>query len=73
MHDGRLKNLEEVIDHYNHINNKNPNLDPNLSKHGTKGLQLTKEDKSALIAFLKTLTDPKFQKRSSVKNNSPKP
>jgi len=53
--------LEEVIDHYDHTHAKTPNLDPNLSKHGTKGLQLSDQDKADIIAFLKTLTDPKFK------------
>lgn len=62
MHDGRLKTLEEVIDHYDHTHTKTPNLDPNLSKHRTTGLQLTAQDKADLVAYLKTLTDPKFKK-----------
>jgi len=62
MHDGRLKTLEEVIDHYDHTHTKTPNLDPNLSKHGTIGLQLTAQDKADLVAYLKTLTDSKFKK-----------
>jgi hypothetical protein len=38
-------------------------LDPNLAKHlRYNGLQLTKEDKAALVAFLKTLTDEGFGK-----------
>ncbi len=61
MHDGRFDTLEKVIDHYDHAHKTTPNLDPNLSKHGTLGLQLSQDDKAALVAFLKTLTDPKFK------------
>jgi len=64
MHDGRFQTLEQTIDHYDHAHAKTPNLDPNLSKHGKAGLQLTPQDKADLIAFLKTLTDPKFQSQS---------
>ncbi len=65
MHDGRFATLEEVIDHYDHGLNRSPTLDPNLAKHlRYKGLQLTNEDKDALVAFLKTLTDEGFVKDS---------
>jgi cytochrome c peroxidase len=55
MHDGRLATLEAVIDHYNRDVRNHPNLDgrarrPNLSRG----------EKAALVAFLKTLTDTKF-------------
>ena len=60
MHDGRFKTLEEVIEHYDHGVVRHPNLDPNLAKHPPQGLGLSKEDKAALVAFLKTLTDPAF-------------
>jgi hypothetical protein len=32
-------------------------LDPNLAKHPAGGLHLSLEDQSALVAFLKTLSD----------------
>ncbi|MCB1208001.1 MAG: c-type cytochrome [Verrucomicrobiales bacterium] len=58
MHDGRFTTLEEVIDHYDHGLKSSATLDPNLAKHIPQGgLRLSPEDKSALIAFLKTLTD----------------
>ena len=57
MHDGRFKSLEEVIDHYSSGVQRSPTLDPNLSKHPTEGMQLSRTDKKALVAFLKTLTD----------------
>jgi cytochrome c peroxidase len=60
MHDGRFKTLEEVIEHYDHGVERHPNLDPNLAKHPPEGLNLSREDKAALVAFLKTLTDPAF-------------
>jgi len=57
MHDGRFATLDEVIAHYDHGLQRSDTLDPNLAKHPAKGLGLSDEDKSALIAFLRTLTD----------------
>lgn len=57
MHDGRFKTLEQVVDHYNLVK-QSSTLDPSFQQqlpHG--GLQLTPQDKAALVAFLKTLTD----------------
>ncbi len=62
MHDGRFSTLEEVIDHYSNPIAQSPTLDPNLAKHPVAGLNLSASDKSALVAFLKTLTDEKFVK-----------
>ena len=60
MHDGRFKTLEEVIKHYNSGIHRSATLDPNLAKHPSSGLGLSAEDQAALVAFLKTLTDPQF-------------
>jgi cytochrome c peroxidase len=57
MHDGRFATLEEVVEHYSSGMQRTPTLDPNLAKHPEAGLQLTTEEKQALVAFLKTLTD----------------
>jgi cytochrome c peroxidase len=57
MHDGRFGTLEAVIDHYNDGLKRSNTLDPNLAKHlRYEGLGLTQEEKSALVAFLRTLT-----------------
>ena len=60
MHDGRFQTLEEVIAHYDHNLRRTATLDPNLAKHPSTGIRLSASDKSALVAFLKTLTDEKF-------------
>ncbi len=68
MHDGRFKTLEEVLDHYNEHIRDSTTLDPLIreaSNHTRKGdeppgLDLTEEEKAAVIAFLKTLTDQGF-------------
>lgn len=57
MHDGRFATLEEVIAHYDHGVRRTENLDPNLAKHSAKGLDLGEEDRAALAAFLRALTD----------------
>jgi cytochrome c peroxidase len=60
MHDGRFPTLEAVLDHYTSGVKPSATLDPNLAKHPGGGIPLSAEDKAALIAFLRTLTDPKF-------------
>jgi cytochrome c peroxidase len=56
MHDGRFNTLEEVIDHYDLVKNSST-LDPSFEQQLPNGLQLSAYDKSALVAFLKLLTD----------------
>ena len=60
MHDGRFQTLEEVVAHYDHGVARAANLDPNLAKHHASGLGLTSGEKSALLAFLHTLTDQRL-------------
>ena len=57
MHDGRFETIEEVIAHYNGPVHQSPTVDPALP---STGLGLKEADQKALIAFLKTLTDPRF-------------
>ncbi|MCO6479205.1 MAG: c-type cytochrome [Phaeodactylibacter sp.] len=60
MHDGRFATLEEVVEHYNSGLQMHPNLDHRLRENHSnnpKRLNLTNEEKAALVAFLKTLTD----------------
>ena len=60
MHDGRFQTLEQVVDHYDHGVVPSETLDPNLAKHPRAGLHLSAEDKHALVAFLKTLTEERL-------------
>jgi cytochrome c peroxidase len=56
MHDGRFKNLEEVMGHYNIQFHKNSaDIDPVMASQAKD--RLNKADRDAIIAFLKTLTD----------------
>lgn len=59
MHDGRFKTLEDVIEHYDHGVHESETLDPSIAKHGGP-IHLSAEEKKALVAFLKTLTDDDF-------------
>ena len=56
MHDGRFETLEEVIDHYDSGGHFSSTVDPLMKKLGV-GLNLTNQEKSDLIAFLRTFTD----------------
>ncbi len=62
MHDGRFATLEQVIEHYNSGIQAHPNLERILkdSAGNPRRMNLSQEEKSALVAFLKTLTDTKF-------------
>jgi cytochrome c peroxidase len=52
MHDGSLKTLEEVVEHYDKGGNPNPYLDKDLRQK----LNLTAQEKADVVAFLKALT-----------------
>jgi cytochrome c peroxidase len=56
MHDGRFKTLQQVLNHYSNATNYEPNVDLSLAKIG----ELTLNEKTEIIAFLKTLTDRIF-------------
>lgn len=64
MHDGRFKNLEEVLDHYNEHILPSKSLSLSLQNRpndvGGKSLGLTANEKSNIISFLKMLTDSTF-------------
>lgn len=62
MHDGRFKNLDEVIDFYSSGLVYSDYVHPLMKNVRQKGVQLTDEEKSALKAFLNTLTDESFLK-----------
>lgn len=58
MHDGRFATLEEVVEHYNSGIKRSPTLSPLIKN--PDGLFLTEQEKSDLVAFLKSLTDHDF-------------
>jgi cytochrome c peroxidase len=53
MHDGRFNTLKEVLAHYQHGIQTNPNLDESLKQQ----IHLTAQEQQAMLAFLQTLTD----------------
>jgi len=67
MHDGRFATLDDVLEHYSHNIQNDANLDDRLKINGQPmRMNITTQDKQAIIAFLNTLTDynmvtdPKF-------------
>ncbi len=62
MHDGSLKTLEEVVDFYDKGGRDNPMLDG-----GIRPLNLTAQEKSDLVAFMKSLTSNRFANLQSNK------
>lgn len=74
MHDGRFKTLEEVVEFYNSGVQATLNLDTRLrATNGTpKQLNLTAAQKSALVAYLGTLTDPTFLTATKLSNPFPR-
>ena len=69
MHDGSLKTLRDVVEHYNNggITNKTDHVNDFLSG-GIRPLNLTDDEISDLVAFMESLTSPQFaaQKAASV-------
>src|SRR5688572_9337972 len=55
MHDGRFATLDAVLDHYSSGGKNHPNKDVRVQP-----LNLTQSERAALLAFMKTVTDPHF-------------
>ena len=70
MHDGRFQTLEEVVEFYMTGGNRSINQSP-LMRHTGEGIDLNEEEKEALIAFLKTLTDTEFINNPEFQNPFP--
>ncbi len=66
MHDGSLKTLRDVVEHYNNggITNKNDRVNDFLSG-GIRPLNLTDDEMTDLVAFLESLTSPQFATQKS--------
>jgi len=58
MHDGRFNSLDAVLEHYRTGVYAATNPDPTMAN----GISMTEEEKTNIIAFLKTLTDTIFTK-----------
>jgi cytochrome c peroxidase len=68
MHDGRYTTLEEVVAFYSSGLQKSATVDPLMKKLNQGGVQLTAEEKAALVAFLKTLSDTEFLTNPELSN-----
>lgn len=69
MHDGRFITLAQVLDHYANGVKFSASLDPSLVQANLKtGISLTTDEKTAIIAFLTTLTDYKFSSNKEFSN-----
>lgn len=68
MHDGRFKNLEEVVDHYNEGIQQSGTVDPTVENTRQSGLLLSEQDKADLVKFLKTLTDDVYLNNEAYKS-----
>jgi cytochrome c peroxidase len=55
MHDGSLKTLEEVVEHYNSGGESHTNKSIKI-----QALNLARDEKEALVSFLKSLSDHEF-------------
>ncbi len=60
MHDGRFYTLDAVLEHYNNGVVNSETLDSTLNSNSTLGIPLTNNEKTKIIAFLKTLTDNQY-------------
>ena len=61
MHDGRFANIDQVLEHYNNNIRTSPTLDVLLyQNNGKVGVPMSATEKSAIVSFLKTLTDNTF-------------
>lgn len=56
MHDGRFKTLNDVLKHYN----SGIQFNKNLPKQLQKPMNLSDNERTEIVAFLKTLTDTEF-------------
>jgi cytochrome c peroxidase len=70
MHDGRFTTLEQVVEHYSTGIKNHPNLSQQLKLPNGQPrlLNLTPQDKAALVAFLKTLTDQTIKTEEKYSN-----
>ena len=61
MHDGRFTTLEQVVDFYaDDVRTSVPTLDPHMQPWVKGEVRLSKQDRTDLVAFLRTLTDTLF-------------
>jgi len=74
MHDGSLKTLKEVVDHYNNggVTKKDDPVNDFLGS-GIRPLNLTEQEVDDLVSFLEALTSPEFASLPSGARTEVKP
>jgi cytochrome c peroxidase len=74
MHDGSLKTLKEVVDHYNNggVTKKGDPVNDFLGS-GIRPLDLTDQEVDDLVSFLEALTSPQFASLPSAARTEVKP
>ena len=74
MHDGSLKTLKEVVDHYNNggVTKKEDPVNDFLGS-GIRPLDLTEQEVDDLVSFLEALTSPQFASLPSAARTEVKP
>jgi cytochrome c peroxidase len=74
MHDGSLKTLKEVVDHYNNggVTKKGDPVNDFLGS-GIRPLDLTDQEVDDLVSFLEALTSPQFASLPSAARREVKP
>ncbi|RZM01153.1 MAG: cytochrome-c peroxidase, partial [Pedobacter sp.] len=61
MHDGRFRDIDQVLEHYNAGIKNSPSVDPLLFRHNAMlGVPISANEKIAIKAFLNALTDNDF-------------
>ncbi|MCH7402200.1 cytochrome-c peroxidase [Belliella kenyensis] len=60
MHNARFEGLLQVLNHYTQGVQDQENIDPLIFKDGKPVIQLSEDEKTKIIAFLKSLTDNNF-------------
>lgn len=69
MHDGRFKNLDQVLDHYQSGVKLTATTDPFvLQNSGQAGIPMTAFEKEAILAFLGSLSDYEFIHNKKISN-----
>lgn len=70
MHDGSLKTLRDVVEHYNNggVTKKDDPVNDFLSG-GIRPLNLTDQEMSDLVAFMESLTSPQFAAQKAASAN----
>lgn len=71
MHDGRFATLEDVIEHYSEGIQNSPTLDDRLKDANGEPMKMhiSEDEKKALVAFLRTMTD--YQMLTAPKYGNP--